>query len=183
MYQKKHLLIIEEEPEIIEWIERILEYKYKITPALNSEMALQYVSHQEFYEFDLIVLDLLLPNISNGIKRKAEGYRVIETLEQYKCEPPVIVISSVLNDEDRKRLNRPWIRSILDKPFPISNFEQFIALILIESDLKDIVIDPNRWLDTQHDLLEGQAPRDMIMMGEDQRVYDLIRAIQHGMVT
>ncbi len=45
-----------------------------------------------------------------------------------------------------------------------------------------MVLEPNRWLDMPNDLLEGQTPRDMIMMGEGQRVYDLIRAIQHGMM-
>ena len=108
---------------------------------------------------------------------------VIEELEKSKSKLPVIVVSAFIKDDDWQRLDRPCVRRVIEKPYQeVYSLKQDIDIILIESELADMVLEPNRWLDMPNDLLEGQTPRDMIMMGEGQRVYDLIRAIQHGMM-
>lgn len=50
---------------------------------------------------------------------------------------------------------------------------------------EEVVLDPDRWLRTPHDLLGGREPIDLIRSGEagEQLVRDLLESIKHGMFT
>lgn len=50
-------------------------------------------------------------------------------------------------------------------------------------EIADVVLDPDRWLITPHDLLGGREPIDLLNTGnaeDEQKVRDLIEAIKHG---
>jgi uncharacterized protein (DUF2384 family) len=50
-------------------------------------------------------------------------------------------------------------------------------------EIADVVLDPDRWLITPHDLLGGREPIDLLNTGnaeDEQQVRDLIESIKHG---
>ena len=50
-------------------------------------------------------------------------------------------------------------------------------------EIADVVLDPDRWLITPHDLLGGREPIDLLNTGnarDEQKVRDLIESIKHG---
>ena len=54
----------------------------------------------------------------------------------------------------------------------------------ILDELKDIVQEPDEWLDQPNDQLGGNRPRDFLGSPETEKpLRDLIRAIKHGMPT
>jgi hypothetical protein len=50
-------------------------------------------------------------------------------------------------------------------------------------DLRQLVENPEAWLERENDQLGGQAPNTLIATGQEQQVRDLIEAIKHGMHT
>jgi uncharacterized protein (DUF2384 family) len=54
----------------------------------------------------------------------------------------------------------------------------------IREELKDIVKDPDAWLNQPNDQLGGKRPRDFLGSPETERpLRDLLRAIKHGIPT
>lgn len=54
----------------------------------------------------------------------------------------------------------------------------------LRRDIADVVLDPDRWLITPHDLLGGREPLDLLSSGDrddEQKVRDLIDSIKHGL--
>jgi uncharacterized protein (DUF2384 family) len=51
----------------------------------------------------------------------------------------------------------------------------------IRQEVADIVADPGQWLDMPNDQLGGRKPKDLIGTDQEQRVRDLLRAIEYGM--
>lgn len=50
-------------------------------------------------------------------------------------------------------------------------------------EIADVVLDPDRWLITPHDLLGGREPIDLLNTGnaeDEQKVRELIESIKHG---
>ncbi len=50
-------------------------------------------------------------------------------------------------------------------------------------EIKDVVPNAVRWLNTPNSLFGGQKPKDLIGTDEEQRLRDVIRAIKYGMVS
>ena len=54
----------------------------------------------------------------------------------------------------------------------------------LESEVKQIVDDPDTWMNTPNDQLGGEKPIDLTKTAEGKlRIRDLIRAVKHGMPT
>jgi uncharacterized protein (DUF2384 family) len=50
-------------------------------------------------------------------------------------------------------------------------------------EIAEVVLDPDRWLITPHELLGGREPIDLLNSGsteDEQKVRDLINSIRHG---
>jgi uncharacterized protein (DUF2384 family) len=53
----------------------------------------------------------------------------------------------------------------------------------VRKEIAQVVLDPDKWLITPHDLLGGREPLDLLNSGNDedeQKVRDLIESIKHG---
>lgn len=48
-------------------------------------------------------------------------------------------------------------------------------------EVAQVVADPATWLNTPNDALGGESPMNLIGTPQEQRLRDLLRAIQHGM--
>jgi uncharacterized protein (DUF2384 family) len=54
----------------------------------------------------------------------------------------------------------------------------------IHNEVKKLVQDPRKWLDTPNDQLGGRPPRDFLGSPEREKpLRDLLRSIKHGMPT
>jgi hypothetical protein len=47
--------------------------------------------------------------------------------------------------------------------------------------IREIVADPQVWMDTPNDQLGGQRPRDLVSTDREERVWDLAQAVKFGL--
>ncbi|MDR1362771.1 MAG: response regulator [Spirochaetaceae bacterium] len=81
----KKILVIDDQPEIVNLISNFLENRYEVYPAKTTAIA---VSRLNTIKFDLILLDILMPGIS-GI----EFFEYIQTQNWYDKVPVIFVTS------------------------------------------------------------------------------------------
>jgi len=90
----KKILIVEDEKSLAHTLQIKLEGAgYHTTVASDGQEALDILAGKEKY--DLILLDLILP--------KLDGFRVMEELKKMENKTPVIVLSILSQEEDRRR--------------------------------------------------------------------------------
>ncbi len=53
----------------------------------------------------------------------------------------------------------------------------------IRKEIKGLIAEPAKWLETPNDQLGGQKPRDLIGTDREQLLRDLLRSIKYGMTT
>lgn len=108
MNENINILVVEDDNTINNMLKTILEKeKYKVAQAFSGTEALLYAKHQEF---DLIMLDLMLPGLS--------GEEVLKEIRNGK-EMPVIVISAKMDKESKIQLLRLGADDYITKPFDI----------------------------------------------------------------
>lgn len=107
MYKHTQILVIDDEQVVLDAVKRVCaDEKYRVQTALNSREAFARMAKKEF---DLIICDLLLPEI--------DGFRVLETLNARHIETPVIIITGYSTMENAvKALNKGAI-DFVPKPF------------------------------------------------------------------
>jgi two-component system alkaline phosphatase synthesis response regulator PhoP len=119
------ILLVEDEENLHEALKLNLELEgYEVTSAFDGTKALQAV--QDEY-FDLIILDLMLPEV--------DGITVIETIRLQNIEIPILVLSARNNSADRVLGLKKGADDYLTKPF---NLEELLLRIekLVEKNKK-----------------------------------------------
>src|SRR6187431_2783216 len=85
------ILLVEDEENLHEALKLNLELEgYEVTSAFDGSKALQAVQEEHF---DLIILDLMLPEV--------DGITVIETIRLQNIEVPVLILSARNNSADK----------------------------------------------------------------------------------
>jgi DNA-binding response OmpR family regulator len=110
----KRLLIVDDDPDILDSLMMLLEAHYAVTPAEDGTLALELLGQQTF---DAVVLDLMLPVL--------DGTRVLQELRQRGHTVPVILISAH-RDLDRQEEQHRQLGAFasLRKPFNIQELEK-----------------------------------------------------------
>jgi DNA-binding response OmpR family regulator len=91
--EKKKILIIEDEKPLAHALELKLTHEgYEVVSTGRGEEGLE---HLEKDHFDLVLTDLIIPGI--------DGFRILETIQEKKLKVPVMVMTNLNQDEDRKR--------------------------------------------------------------------------------
>lgn len=91
--EKKKILIIEDEKPLAHALELKLSHEgFLVTATGSGEEGLQFLAKEKF---DLILTDLIIPGV--------DGFKVLETVQEKKMKIPVIVITNLNQEEDRKR--------------------------------------------------------------------------------
>lgn len=111
-----NILLIEDEPKVAAFIKKGLEEQFHhVTPAydgvLGSKLALE-------QEFDLIILDVVLPGIG--------GFEVCKQVRHYKKELPILMLSALGTVNDKVHGLENGADDYLTKPF---HFEELLARI------------------------------------------------------
>lgn len=110
------ILLIEDEIEIARFLIRGLKYEsYLVDHVTDGEEALKTILNNDF---DLVILDLLLPTLT--------GEEVLKEIRLRKNTIPVIVLTSVQDTETKTKILNAGADDYLQKPF---SFLELIARI------------------------------------------------------
>jgi CheY-like chemotaxis protein len=115
---KKRILIVDDEPLIIEVLSEHFKTSYDIETAVNGTEALAAVLRQRP---DLMLLDINMPRM-NGIELLREIRR-----DPVLAELKVVVLTTSSEDRDRVDANQLGITSYLVKPVTFSAFADAVA--------------------------------------------------------
>jgi DNA-binding response OmpR family regulator len=113
----KRVLIVDDDPDILDCLKDLLEPKYEVVVAANGQEALDAV---ESTRFDLVILDLMMPVVDGeefAREVRARGIRV-----------PVLVASA--GQDVARRAQRLGAVDYLTKPFDIDLMEAKIAAVI-----------------------------------------------------
>ncbi len=107
----KHILVVEDERHLAVGIKYNLEAEgFQVTTVGDGPSALRLIDEGE-NDFDLIVLDLMLPGMS--------GYAVCETIRNSGNDVPILILSARTLTEDRTRGFNVGASQYLTKPFDL----------------------------------------------------------------
>ncbi len=91
--EQKKILIIEDEKPLAHALELKLSHEgFTIVATSSGEEALKFLAEGHF---DLVLTDLIIPGV--------DGFKVLETIQEKKMKIPVIVMTNLNQEEDRKR--------------------------------------------------------------------------------
>lgn len=105
---KPKLLLVDDHPEVREFIARLIKQDYDITEAENGVMALKVLKNQTI---DLVITDLMMPWM--------DGFELLEKMQENEDwkSIPVLVVSARNTEDDQFQVLTRGINNILQKPF------------------------------------------------------------------
>jgi two-component system response regulator VicR len=104
----RKILVVDDEPDILELIKDILKSKYEVYTAKNVKEA---VSTLEKVKIDLIILDIMMPQIDGW-----DFLWMIRGSEKYR-EIPVIIVTARADAEDKLIGLKEGVKDYIVKPF------------------------------------------------------------------
>jgi two-component system cell cycle sensor histidine kinase/response regulator CckA len=117
---KRKILVVDDEAVRSVAFEMLKRLGFEVTTADSGASALEQASHQSF---DLVLLDLAMPNIS--------GVEVFSSLRQIEPEARVIFMTGYSKDEFSDLLaDNEDTTSVLSKPFPMQELKLSVESML-----------------------------------------------------
>jgi DNA-binding response OmpR family regulator len=115
------LLIIDDSEEILTALTNFFtQKKYNVLAAANGLDGLKYIESKDAY-FDLIITDLVLPNIS--------GVAIISIVKKKVPDTPVIAITG-WGEHPESLAKEAHADIVLEKPFKLPELEQLVKKLL-----------------------------------------------------
>ena len=113
---KPKILIIEDNPIHRRVLEKTLETVYYLDCAADSEQAFAKLAVNRY---DLVVVDLRLPERYGELATDVEGFRILKVLEkEYKNKLVVLGVSGHMTDYLERQINEfDIVNRIFEKPF------------------------------------------------------------------
>jgi DNA-binding response OmpR family regulator len=101
----KRILLVEDERPYL----RVLNLKlqkagYEVQGVDNGSDALRILGSEKF---DLLILDIVMPDIN--------GFEILDSLKKQRSRMPIIVLSNLSQDEDKKKIAEYGITAFLEK--------------------------------------------------------------------
>ena len=129
MAEREHILVVEDEQHIATGIEyNLVAEGYRVTVCGDGRAAIKLLTENRA-DFDLVVLDLMLPGMS--------GYAVCESLRAIDLDMPVLILSARTLSEDRTRGFDVGANQYMTKPFELDEFISRVRNLLTFSRRKD----------------------------------------------
>lgn len=101
------VLLVEDDPTISQSIELMLTSTGMVVD--NTDLGEDGLEIGKLYDYDIIILDLMLPDI--------DGYEVLRRLRDSKVDTPVLILSGLLDAENKVRGLGTGADDYLTKPF------------------------------------------------------------------
>ncbi|RME45183.1 MAG: response regulator [Caldilineae bacterium] len=119
----RHILCIEDEPEMIELVRLILERKgFQVTGALGGKQALEVLKEEKP---DLILLDLMMPDMDGW-----EVYRQVKADPRLASIPVIVVTAKAQSIDKVLGLHIAKVEDYVTKPFGPQELLASIAKVL-----------------------------------------------------
>ena len=119
--KKIEILIIEDEPKLAQTVADFLKIQnYEVKNAMNGESALK-IFREKKQEIDLVLLDLMLPDIS--------GYTILKEIRKMS-EVPVIILSARSAVADQMSGFEKGADDYITKPFTLGLVKLHIEAVL-----------------------------------------------------
>lgn len=126
---KTSILLVEDNQTIGQNIQKYLELEgYSVLWVQNWSYANEVVKHQEF---DLVLLDLMLPG--------TDGLVVAKTIKEYQEQTRILMMTAKGQLEDKLEGFEVWADDYLVKPFDLEELVARIEALLRRSVQKDVV--------------------------------------------
>ena len=124
--QPRKVLVIDDEPEVVDLIREILRaHEYEAIATTQWTDAIDALAHEQP---DLMLMDLNMPTIDGSVLLKfvrEQGYDV-----------PVMVVSGFISEAVREKLDPFQVCSYVEKPFEVQDLANEIATALAETDVE-----------------------------------------------
>lgn len=117
----KNILIVEDHPEMANFISSILEENYTIDLSRNGKVALEKLNSNSY---DIIITDIMMPEM-NGFELVAN----IRKSSQHN-DTPVIYLTAKRFDEGQLKTLTPGIDDYIQKPFNINELNTRISYLI-----------------------------------------------------
>lgn len=91
---KKRILIIEDEKPLAHALE--LKLTHEDFEVVTTDNGVDGVAFLENEKFDLVLTDLIIPGL--------DGFKILETVKDKKIKAPVIVMTNLNQEEDKKKV-------------------------------------------------------------------------------
>jgi DNA-binding response OmpR family regulator len=126
MAEKRRILCIEDEPEMIDLIRLILERKgFEVLGAVGGEEGLDAIRREKP---DLILLDLMMPDVDGW-----EVYRQMKADEELQKIPVVVVTAKAQSIDKVLGLHIAKVDDYITKPFGPNDLVQSVENVLKKS--------------------------------------------------
>jgi len=104
----KKILIVEDHPEVRQYIKGLIDDKFNVIEAENGLKALGILDKEQV---DLVITDLMMPWM--------DGFELLKKMQEHEAysKIPVLVVSARNTDEDRFKVLSSGVNDILHKPF------------------------------------------------------------------
>ena len=120
------ILIVEDEKKVAAFIKKGLEEEtYAVDVAMDGEEGLH---HGEQNQYDLIILDLMLPKIN--------GLEILSILRSKKIETPILLLTAKDSVDDKVEGLNQGADDYLTKPFAFSELLARIRVLYVEGKRK-----------------------------------------------
>ncbi len=103
---KKRILVIDDEPSMLEWMKIALEEKFEVITTNISKEAIGLIEREKP---DLVITDIKMPGVS--------GFEILETINKKSPHIPCIMITAYASIESVIEAFRKGARDYLVKPF------------------------------------------------------------------
>jgi putative two-component system response regulator len=114
----KSILIIDDSSMIRNYLERIFINDYNITMAVDGNDAIEKIKQNQS-KLNIILLDLVMP--------KADGFFVLDYIQQNNIDVPVIIISGDTSKESIEKAFNYGVVDMIKKPFDSDSIKDKIV--------------------------------------------------------
>ncbi len=162
------ILIIDDEQEILEKLKLILEGEhYTIDIAADGQQALERIWADEY---DLILLDIMLPHV--------DGFQILQELREAKISTPVLMLTARSSIDDRVTGLDKGADDYLTKPFSIAELLARIRALIRRSKNTDPIL---RAGPVRLDTISRDVYRDEEKLQLTSREFAILEFLLHNM--
>tara|TARA_B100000315_G_C14587849_1_gene594101 strand:- start:3326 stop:3700 length:375 start_codon:yes stop_codon:yes gene_type:complete len=122
---QKRILITDDEPDLLEILEAVIDKPdWEIVTTGDGKTTIEQLEHNDF---DLIILDLLMP--------EPDGFEVLKWIRKTKRtkELPVVVISAYCHDTTIETVMELGANHFLKKPIGFSDFKTAVNRFVLQN--------------------------------------------------
>lgn len=158
------ILLTEDDTRVASFIQKGLEenlFQVKVAP--NGKEAVKLVMN---HEFDVIILDIMLPDMS--------GFEVCSLIRSRRITTPIIILSALDTPEEKIEGLESGADDYLSKPFLFDELLARIRAQLRRMEFSAGVIDYQRYAGVEINIKEQSATRDGILLNLSPREFKLL---------